>query len=65
MARSWPMRSHASSSGMRQSAPITLPPASRISPRIAPVPTPKWIVGTSCGASASKMRRVWGRMNSR
>ena len=33
-ARSWPMRSHASSSGMRQSAPMTSPPASRRSCRI-------------------------------
>ena len=39
-------RAQASSSGIRQSTPMTSPPASRSSARIAAVPTPKWIVGT-------------------
>ena len=47
-----PTRCHASSSGVRQSMPITSPPASRISGSSSPVPTPKWITGTSRSVSA-------------
>ncbi len=46
MARSCPMSVQASSSGIRQSAPTTSPPASAISGSRVAVPVPKWIVGT-------------------
>jgi hypothetical protein len=58
------MRVHASSSGMRQSAPTTSPPASRMSARMFAVPVPKWMVGTR-RPTVSKMRCVWGSANSR
>src|SRR6266545_3258809 len=60
MPRSWPITSHASSSGRRQSTPITSPPAAFISGRMASVLTPKWIVGTPDPARASKIRFVCG-----
>ena len=50
------------SSGIRQSSPITSPPAAAISSSRVAVPVPKWIVGTStaartraeCGATCSR-----------
>ena len=65
MARSWPIRSQASSSGMRQSTPMTSPPASAIASSRVAVPVPKWSTGTPVEAAASRMRRVWGSANSR
>ena len=55
-----PTRSHASCNGTRQSTPITLAPASRISVSSSPVPTPKWISGTPASASPSKISRITG-----
>ena len=45
--RSSPTSAQPSSSGMRQSRPITSPPAAAIAGSSVAVPVPKWIVGTS------------------
>ena len=55
-----PIVCHASSMCWRQSTPITSPPASARSARIAEAPTPKWISGTPRSGRPSKMRCVWG-----
>ena len=55
-------RRTASSSGMRQSIPITSAPASPISPSSSPVPTPKWMRGTPADPSAAKIRLVCGKI---
>ena len=60
-----PARFHPSSRGVRQSTPITVPPASRCTASRWPVPVPKWIFGTSRSAIPSKMRRTCGSTNSR
>src|SRR6266699_1898349 len=49
------------SSAMRQSSETTSGPAEAISRSRPAVFVPKWILGTSSTARASKMRRVWGR----
>ena len=54
-----PTSSQPSSSGMRQSSPITSP---SIWASSVVVPVPKWIVGTS---TASRMRALYGATNSR
>ena len=46
--------------GTRQSTPTTSAPASAISPSSSPVPTPKWMRGTSRSASPSRIRRDHG-----
>jgi hypothetical protein len=53
MPRSLPTSVQPRASGIRQSSPMTSPPASAIAARSVAVPVPKWIVGAS---TAAKMR---------
>ena len=55
--RSSPTCCQPQSSGIRQSSPITSPPASRIGSSSVAVPVPKWIVGHS---TASRIRAEYG-----
>src|SRR5918995_1683947 len=59
--RSAPTRSQPSPSGIRQSRPITSPPAAAIDSRRCDVPVPKWIVGTE---SPPRIRSEYGATNS-
>src|SRR5829696_3347396 len=59
--RSDPTRSQPSPSGIRQSRPITSPPAAAIDSRRCDVPVPKWIVGTE---SPPRIRSEYGATNS-
>ena len=64
MPRSWPTRSQATSSGTRQSTPITSPPASARSSSRCASPVAKWIVGTSTAARIARgVRRARTRGN--
>ena len=56
--RSSPTASQPQSSGIRQSSPITSPPASRICSSSVAVPVPKWIVGQSDGGEDPRRVRL-------
>src|SRR5437773_2556842 len=61
------MRSHATSRGMRQSTPMTSPPARAKSERTPAVSVPKWITGTRAaldGIARERERRA-GEANER
>src|SRR6266568_4936296 len=53
-------RCHAASRGMRQSTPITSPPAREKSASSPAVSVPKWITGTPDAAASSSARWLWG-----
>ena len=55
-------RSQPASNGIRQSRPITSPPATAIFSSSVAVPVPEWIVGTS---TAERTRAEWGATYSR